>query len=252
MNCDNLSFSQKLSAQRITKAEGALGKNIVQKILAFALFLLGVDRSLIASRLEIPPGTVRSLVRSFNNKGLAALFDRRTKTHLPIVDQTPKRTDTFLEEGEETLKVNLDSGNQIIHIPVDNTIQKRVVLLTLLNSKILDCSEAAIALGLSNDRTIKLARKLKQHGVDSIMDRRQGQQKEFIFTPQLKSEIIQQFVIDIVTKGHTSGKQLAQHLEERCQITLSSRSILYHLSKLGLKNIKSSLPLLLEEAKKKS
>ena len=73
MDCENFSFSEKLSSQRIVKAEIALGKTIVQKIISFALYLLGVDRATIALQLSIPPGTIRSLVRSFNNKGLAAL-----------------------------------------------------------------------------------------------------------------------------------------------------------------------------------
>ena len=252
MDCDNLNFAHSLSTQRIAKAEETLGKTLVQKILAFALFLLGVDRTSIASRVNIPPGTVRSLVRSLNKNGITALFDRRTKNLLPKIEQPSGPSAPCLESDGEFLKVNIDQNAQIISIPISNHIQKRVTLLTLLNSKILKCSDVANALQLSEDRTIKLARKLRQHDVENIIDQRQGQQKEFRFTPELKSELIQQFVIDIVTEGQTSGKQLAQHLEERCQITLSSRSILHHLSKLGLGHIKSSLPQLLENAKKKS
>ena len=48
MDCENLSFSEKLSSQRIVKAEIALGKTIVQKIISFSLYLLGVDRATIA------------------------------------------------------------------------------------------------------------------------------------------------------------------------------------------------------------
>ena len=251
MDCDSLSFSKRYSEQRIAKAEKALGKPLVRKILAYALFLLGVDRASIASLLTIPPGTVRSLVRSFNTNGMAALFDRRTKTLLPKTKHTSESSTPHLEKDEEHIKVSL-TDDRVIHIPLTNNIQKRVVLLTLFNSKILECSDVAKAIGLSEDRTAKLARKLRQYDVESITDQRQGLKKEFLFTPQLKSELIQQFVIDIVTEGQTSGRQLAQHLEKRCRITLSSRSILHHLSKLGLRHIKSSLPRLLEEAKQKS
>jgi len=250
MDCDNLNFSKSLSDRRIAKAEQTMGKTPVQKILAFALFLLGLDRTSIASRLGIPPGTVRSLVRSFNNNGIAAFFDRRTKTLLPKAEQIPERSDPYLEIGSETVNVHLVNDKMIVHIPKSNRIQTRVVLLTLLGSRVLKCSEVAIAIGLSEDRTMKLANKLRQYDAESIIDQRQGQQKEFRFTPELKSELIQQFVVDIVTEGRTSGVQLSRHLEERCQISLSSRSILHHLSKLGLKHIKSSLPRLLEEAKK--
>lgn len=252
MDCDQLKFNPEYSQQRIAKAEKAMGKTLVQKILAIALFLLGVDRASISSRLSMPPGTIRSLIRNFSHNGSAALLDRRTKTLLPKAEPDSKQAEPTISSDNETLKIQLAGDLPAIIIPETNSVQIKVVLLSLLNSQILKCSEVASAIGLSEDRTLKLARKLAQSDVESIIDQRRGQQVDFRFTPQLKSELIQQFVIDIVTEGSTSGKQLAKHLEERCQITLSSRSILHHLSKLGLRNIMSSLPELLEEAKKKS
>jgi len=80
MNCEILSFSQKLSDQRISQAEALLGRRIVQKILAYALFLFGVSRNTISSFLNMPPGSIRSLVLSINSRGLAGFEDQRTKT----------------------------------------------------------------------------------------------------------------------------------------------------------------------------
>ena len=252
MDCDHLKFNPEYSQQRIAKAEKAIGKTLVQKILAIALFLLGVDRASIGTRLSIPPGTIRSLIRNFSHNGAVALLDRRTKTLLPKAEQDSKQAEPTVSFDNEALKIRLTGDLPVITIPQTNSVQVKVILLSFLNSRILKGSEVASAIGLSEDRTLKLARKLAQSDVESIIDQRRGQQVDFRFTPQLKSELIQQFVIDIVTEGRTSGNQLAKHLEERCQITLSSRSILHHLSKLGLRNIISSLPGLLEEAKKKS
>ncbi len=250
MDCENLTFSDKLSSQRITNAENTLGSRIVLKIIAYALYLLGVDRATIALRLSIPPGTIRSLVRSFNNKGLGALLDQRTKTSLPKIH--PSETSEHRTETDtDNLKVIFGIDEQIINIPIANHFQKKVVLLTLLNSKILSRSEVAKSLELSEDRIVKLARNLARKDATSISDQRQGQQTDFLFTPQIKAEIIQQFIVDIITEGHTSGKQLAKNLEERCQIALSPRSVLHHVSKLGLRDIKSSLPSLLDGIKKK-
>jgi hypothetical protein len=252
MDCEHHKFNPEYSQQRIAKAEMAIGRTLVQKILAIALFLLGMDRASISSRLSMPPGTIRSLIRNFSHNGVAALLDRRTRTQLPKAEQAPKPAEATISRDSESLKIQLAEDLPAITVPEINSVQAKVVLLSLLNSQILKCSEVASAIGLSEDRTLKLARKLTQSDVESIIDQRRGQQVDFRFTPQLKSELIQQFVIDIVTEGSTSGKQLAKHLEERCQITLSSRSILHHLSKLGLRHIMSSLPGLLEEAKKKS
>jgi len=93
---------------------------------------------------------------------------------------------------------------------------------------------------------------LEQEDVKGILDQRQGQRKDYRFTPQIKAELIQQFVIETVAQHPTGGEQLAKKLEERCKLNLSPRSILSHLSRLGLSNIKNSLPKYLAEVKKNS
>jgi len=66
----------------------------------------------------------------------------------------------------------------------------------------------------------------------------------------IKGELIQQFVIDLVYEGKTSGAALSKHLKERCDCELSPRTILHHLSDMGLSTIKRTLPAHLEAVKK--
>ena len=80
MNCKALSFSPKLSDQRLKQAEALFGRKIVSKLLAYTLFLLGVNRSAISSNLNIPQGSIRSLILAIKNRGLAGFEDQRTKT----------------------------------------------------------------------------------------------------------------------------------------------------------------------------
>lgn len=241
MNCETLSFSHKLSTQRLSQAKSLLGKKIVQKILAYALFLLGASRSAISSFLGMPPGSIRSVILSINNRGLAGLEDQRTKksSFKPI---RPNATEQPMIKAEDTLlKVDFKTSNLVLQIPDGNQIQKRIILLSLLNSGILKRSEVAATLNLSVDRTGKLARKLDQEDVESILDQRQGHKQDYRFTPKIKAELIQQFVIESVANRPTGGEQLARKLQDRCQLTLSARSILNHVSKLGLPTIKHSL-----------
>ena len=249
MNCANLKFSPKLHAQRILQAESLLGENVVHKILGYALFLLGTPRSSISSAIDMPEGSVRSLVLAMNRRGLPALEDQRAKTSSFKTPSPRMRTPT-LEEHDTYLRVNFGVGISSLDIPTSNPLQTRVLLLTLLNSNLLKCSTVAEALNLSPDRTRKLARKLQQQDVDAISDQRRGQQQDYRFPPEVKAELIQQFVIDIVTHGKVSGEQLSLHLDERCQLTLSPRSILHHVSDLGLSLLKKSLPERLSELKK--
>lgn len=251
MNCKILSFSQKLSDQRISQAEALIGRRIVQKILAYALFLFGVSRNTISSFLNMPPGSIRSLVLSINCRGLAGFEDQRTKTS-SFKPPLPKQIAPTLNVEDFWLKVDFKIGNLVLRVSEFNPVQKRVVLLSLVNSGLLEHSKVADALHLSIDRTEKLARKLEQEDVKGILDQRQGQRQDYRFTPEIKAELIQQFVIEAVAQRPTGGEQLAKKLKERCQLALSAGSILSHLSKLGLPPIKDSLSEHLTEAKKKS
>jgi transposase len=250
MNCENITFSQQLCNQRIAPAEALLGSKVVRKILGYALFLLGATRSTIASFLDMPPGSVRSLVLAMHKKGLSALEDQRSGNS-SFKPPTPQKITPELKEHDTCLRVNFGIGALPIDIPVSNTTQKKVVILTLLQNGLLKSSEAAKALDLSADRAGKLAKALQRNDVEAILDHRRGQQQDYRFTPDIKAELIQQFVIDIVVHGKTSGDLLAQHLNKRCGLTLSPRSILNHVSALGLSRIKSSLPVHLTELKKK-
>jgi hypothetical protein len=251
MNCENLTFSQKLSEQRTAQAKVLLGDKVIRKLIAYALFLLGATRSTIASFLDIPGGSVRSLILAVNKQGLPALEDQRSKTS-SFRPQAPLHIKPKLEQRETRIRVNFGIGDLLIDIENSNILQKKVVLLTFLQNGLLERNEVAMALNLFEDRTGKLATALKNKDVEAILDQRQGHQKDYLFPPEVKAELIQQFVLDIVTHGKTSGELLAQHLNERCNLVLSSRSILHHVSAMGLTRIKKSLPEYLEELKKKS
>lgn len=251
MNCQSLDFSPPLSDRRLQRAEASLGRRAVRKLLAFALYLMGVKLPAVTALLALPEGTLHSLFRSLRLRGLPALEDRRSQVSSfrppPAQQLTPA-----VREAKGELLVELGAGQAAIRIPGPNRLQRRTVLLTLLASGLLTRAQAAQGLGLSEDRTAKLARKLARHDVPGLMDRRRGQQKEYRFGPQVKAELIQQFVLELAGQGDTSGRQLAASLKERCGLQLSPRSIARHLSLMGLSGIKASLAGRLAEAKKNS
>jgi biotin operon repressor len=250
MNCDNLRLDENLRKKRITQAQGILGAEVVNKLLGYGLFLLGALRSEIASFINMPPGSVRSLVRAMHHKGLPALEDQRSKIS-SFKPAAPAISTPTLSTVDSSLRIDLGLPNLTIEIPAFNPLQKRIVLLTLLANGLLSRHEVAKALNLSEDRTAKLARCLQEQDIQGVIDQRQGQQQDYRFTPEIKSELIQQFVLDVVDQGRTSGEQLAENLKKRCNLTLSPRTILHHVSSLGLKRISKSLPDQLNEIKKK-
>jgi len=249
MNCEILSFSQRLSDQRLSHANALLGRRVVDKILAYALFLLGVNRSTISSALDVPQGSIRSLVLAMKNRGLAGFEDQRARSS-SFKPPLPETVSPTLKTESSGLEVDFNVGGLVLQIPESNPVQKRVILLSLLNSCLLQRNEVAGALRLSPGRATKLARKLEQGDVTGILDRRRGQKQDYRFTPEIKAELVQQFVIETVAQRPTGAEQLAKQLKERCQLTLSARSILSHLTRLGLPSIKDSLPEHLAELKK--
>jgi hypothetical protein len=251
MNGENVEFSSSLREQRMKQAQKLLGNTVVNKLVCYALFVCGVTRKAVASFLDMPEGSVRSLVRAVNKDGLPALEDRRSKNAAfrppPPINVTP-----MIEEHQDNVRVNFGVGDLVIDIPKDNEQQKKTVLLTLLNNNLLKSDQVAKAIHLSEDRTRKLATSLKGEDVQGIIDHRRGQHADYTVTPAVKAELIQQYVLDIVAHGKTSGKMLARSLDERCGLRVSPRSILRHIAILGLSQIKTSLPMHLEELKKKS
>ncbi len=203
MNYEILSFSKKFSDQRIAQAEAILGKKTVKKILTYALFLLGVKRSTIALFLDTPSGSVRSLVLAINNRGLLSFEDQRIKTST-FKPPLPEKIEPTIELDKSFLQVNFNVANIFLRIPNSNTFQKRVVLLSMSNSGLLKRNEVANALGLSLDRTKKLAKNLEQEDIKSIIDQRKGQTQDYRFTPEIKGQLIKQFVIEAVSQ-HPTG-----------------------------------------------
>ncbi|KPA11471.1 transposase, partial [Candidatus Magnetomorum sp. HK-1] len=92
---------------------------------------------------------------------------------------------------------------------------------------------------------------LEKEDVKSVIDQRKGQKHDYRFTPEVKGQLIEQFVIEVVSNRPTGGDRLTKIMKERCQLNLSAGSINSHLLKLGLSNIKDSLYEYFVESKKK-
>jgi repressor of nif and glnA expression len=84
------------------------------------------------------------------------------------------------------------------------------------------------------------------------MDQRKGQKEDFIVTSSVKAEMIQQFAVDVITSGRTSSIAISEKLKERCGINVPDRTVRHHMSRLGLRSIKRSLPQLVAAVKKTS
>jgi len=105
------------------------------------------------------------------------------------------------------------------------------------------------AIGLSVAHTVALSQRLDGEGLTALIDKRQGQQSDYRITPEVKAELVQQFAVDIIARGKTSGEAISEELRDRCLITVPARTVRHHLARLELGQIKQSLPKLVAKAK---
>lgn len=253
MDCQGLAFSPQLSENRIRQAQVSLGAGIIQRILCFALYLLGLNRSAIGRTLGIPPDTAKSIIKAIKRDGLGALKDRRQKssTLLPKQEAT-KLPPITLRENDDHLVVDLGIREKSLKLCRRDPLQMKTVLLSMFNSGLLSTRQVAEAIGLTRSHTAALARRLREQGALSLADQRQGQKEDFVVTASVKAELIQQFTVDVITSGRTSSTAISEKLKERCGIVIPDRTVRHHLSRLGLGSIKRSLPQLVAAVKKTS
>ena len=201
----------------------------------------------------MPEESVKTVVRLVMRDGFPALRDRRRSESQPVAMAAPGPPPITARREGEWYIVEFGANGKSLKIPVAFRVQARTVLLSLVNAGLLSVQETATVLGIHAAHCRELARKLASHDVEeSLIDKRQGLKKEFLFTPEVKSELIQQFVLNALGGFATSGRAIKEDLQQRCEIEVSERSIRLYLNKLGLSEIKGSLLALFEEQKKTS
>ena len=252
-NCPgDLTFSSTHARKRREAARTSLGEGTTLKILAFGLFLLGARREDIARYLGMPMGTLLSFLTRVGTHGLDAMRDRRrTRATLPSRPQPPDdRSPCSVETSETHVRVEFRAPNRELTIPLANTLQIKAVLLTLLDNGLLAVEEVARPLDLSSRRVRDLMTAMRDEDLVALFDKRKGQRQDYRFTPEIKSELVQQVAVNAITGQPTSSRAIAGSLKERCSIELSDRSIRWHMSKLGLTRIAQTLPALVMAPKK--
>jgi hypothetical protein len=251
-NCQVLSFSDKLSRDRIHRALGTFGADVIKRLLCFALYLLGLNRQDIGDSLDLPAETVKSIIKALIRDGLGALEDRRRQTSAFVLQSCTKPPSITLKQEGQLIVVDFGTQDRQLKLDQQDPLQLRTVLLSMLNSALLTNQQVAETIGLTPPRTTTLAQRLMEDGALSLVDKREGQKQDYRVTPEMKAELIQQFAVDVITGGATSGTSISDQLKQRCKITIPARTIRHHLGKLGLPKIKHSLPQLVAAVKKTS
>jgi hypothetical protein len=251
MDCRQIAFSPEKSQERIHNALRVFPRKVLMRILAFTLHLLGARRKDIADLVEMPEESVKTLLRLVLRDGFPALRDRRLSA-APVVAAAPPRPPQICARRDEAgWIVEFGTQGESLSIPATHPVQARTVMLSLLNAGALSPPQCASVLGLSAAHCRQLARKLVTRDVvDVLVDKREGQKRDYRVGPEQKAEIIQQLAARAVTGHSASSAVLAEQVNERTGAGLSARTVRWHIGNLGLANIRNTLPQLVEALKK--
>ncbi len=249
MDCRQITFSAENSQARINTALQVFPHKLLMRILAFALHLLGARRKAVAALVEMPEESVKTSLRLVLRDGFPALRDRRLTAAPAMAPPTPPQISAHSDQAGWTVQFGTQGAT--LKIPFTHPLQARTVVLSLFNAGALSAQQCASALGISAAHCRALAAKLVHHDVaQSLFDKRAGQQHDYRVGPQQKAEIIQQLTARAVTGHSTSSAVLAELVNQRTQAGLSARTIRWHIRRLGLTNIRNTLPQLVETLKK--
>jgi hypothetical protein len=252
MDCQDIVFSQKQSQKRIDKALRILPSQMLKKFLFFALYLLGARLNAIASLVEMPEKSGKTTISRVMKDGIPAFHDRRQSAkinglHIP----TPQKPQASVLIEEDYCAITFGNMEHQLKIPQNHQIHLRSVLLSLLQADLLSVHTVSSVLGITAAHCRELSAKLASNDIPEVLiDKRQGQKQDFLVDLSVKAELIQHFAARAVTGHSTSSQALTELINDKKKTTISSRTIRWHMNKLGLMKIKKTLPKLVRDLKK--
>ncbi len=228
-NCSNV-YAQK----RIKRACETLGEEALNKLFLFTDHLRGAQSADIAKILQMPLDTVNGIIKRVYRNGLPALEDHRSKTSNFLPPREPIPESNFLELKTDLEDLVIAFNEKQLRIPRSDNLLCRIILLMFVNNGFFSESDVSKALGLSKERVRKLKVQLKQRGADSLINRHKGQQKDYKTPPDVKSKLIQQYILNLRDGKSVSPSVLKREMESRDIKCPGVQTIALHLSKLGL------------------
>ena len=245
----DVEFSAKASSKRIKKATALFGEGMIKRIVALALYFLGAKRKQISEIVDLPLGTLFTFLTRFSNRGIDALSTKRLAGKVANAAQC---IGVVYKTADVESRLDFSATLTGISTTEGNSLQHKVLVLSFFKWRLISCAEAAKHLGFSERHVRDLSLKLETDDVYGLIDKRQGQQRDYAVTAEIKAELIQQFAFNAITGKATSSQQLCQQVNEACGSDITDRSLRLHINKLGLSTIKNSLCKMVDEFKKNS
>jgi hypothetical protein len=237
MLCPQLPDEQSiaLGEKRLEKAAQILGKDVLQRLLIFALYILGFNREFVARLFGYQVSGVKALVDRILSNGLEGFYDRRKS------QTAEEKPSNFISETEEHKQIII--SNAVLSVPKDDVLARKIVGVTLVESGILSNLEGAKILGYTPQAFGRLRERYKIKGSYGLIDQRQGQKSDYKVTPEVKAEIIYQICTRVKEGISVSSEDISAVVNERFPESqkISPRTIRHHLTQWGFPQVKRKL-----------
>lgn len=255
MNYQDIVFSPQQSQRRIKKALQVVPMKVLQRIISFALYVLGAKMSAIGSLMEMSKESIKTTNSRILKDGLPAFRDRRESmnTYSRELSPPPREPQTSVLIQEDYYVIIFENTNHQLKIPRNNRVHIRTVLLSLLQANLIAVHRVSSVLDITPAHCRDLSGKLETYDVTEVLiDKRKGQKKDFLVDLEVKAELILNFAARAVSGYSLSSQVLTDIINEHQETAISPRTIRWHMNKLGLMKIKKTLPDLVATLKKNS
>ena len=137
MDCRNIDFSAEKSQQRIERYLEIFSPELLNRIFALVLHLLGVKRQTVATLVNLPEESVKTLLSNIQKDGFVAIRDRRYSSANLSNGRSPSTnpTVTLATEGDYCV-VNF-GDNHKIRVRREHQVHLRTLLLSLCQGGLL-------------------------------------------------------------------------------------------------------------------
>jgi hypothetical protein len=246
MQCPKLYDFQSMSKgqKRFDQSINFLGSDVVNKIIAFTLSVLGYPYDFISNTIGFSEPGLKTLIQDIYKNGIERFLDKRKNVTYPHLKKAPEEVKPgveYIEHNEKDIvEFNL-TGSISLRLRKDDSMGKKLLTFLFLDANLLKQVDGAKILKCKRLAVYQNYQKLKAIGTKGLLDNRQGQRKDYKFDSKIKGEIIREYLLSIFNNKIPTKTSVSERLRERFSKKYSERAVALHLKKLGLTDSKGEL-----------
>lgn len=233
MDCPQLPDDQSTAnaKKRLQSASNVLGKDVLVRLLIYALYLLGFKRETLANMFGYQLAGIKSIIDRASEYGLEGLIDQRKGTKEP----EKIKPEVVLTENEAAINV---SEPLSIAVNRNDHLARKVLAVCLVESGAITAAQGAEFLGYTPQAFSRLLKRYRENGSSDLLDKRKGQQRDYKVDLDVKSEILYQFLKLSSQNTAFSSKDIHRAVNEAFpEKQISERTVRYHLTLLGFSQV---------------